>query len=54
MPGIDLVAGGGKIADHQFILREPGLDQRFEVVIKLQPVGQHVAEDGDVIAFLKR
>jgi len=49
----DLIAAETKIADHQLVSREPRLQQRLQPSVVLQPLGQGVADDADVIFRLK-
>ena len=50
MPEHDLVARGGEIAEDELLPGEFRLHQRLEMAVVLHPVGQRVADQGDVVA----
>ena len=47
------IAGDREIAHRQVQLRMGGDDQRFQPAVMLHAVGQRVADESDVVAFLE-
>ena len=45
----DLVASDGKVADHQFLIGKPGLDESLEPAGMLHTIGKGIADQDDVI-----
>ncbi len=51
--GDDFIARSGEVADDQFVLWILGVDIALEPAIMLNAIGEGIADNGDVIAFVE-
>ena len=53
MPGCDLIAGGGEVAENEVVVRKFRVNERLQETVVLHPVGERVAEVTDVVALVQ-
>jgi hypothetical protein len=51
---VDLVGRPAKVSEDKTLVRKTALNRRFEKIVVLHPLGQGVADDHDLVAFVDR